>query len=185
MRPLLIAVVFAAFGCSSAFAQGPMGMTTPALSATTPLGGDPGTPVAGTGIPMGAAVPSSPIVSALPSYPTGAGSATCSTLGTPSAQMYGSSSSYDGGGVTLGGATTAATASTVAMATPATTALSGISSTSGLSITSGLATTFLTGGNGAGATRGRTAMARTGGIPVRRSGGELFAGEQRLQHHRL
>jgi hypothetical protein len=146
MRPLLLIAVVSASYCSSpAFAQSRMGATTPPLSATSPLGTDPGTPVAGTGIPMGAAVPSSAIVSSLPSYPTGASSTACSTLGTPSTQMYGSPSSYDGGGVTLSGAATPATASTVATATPGTQAASGmtagISATSGLSMTSGMAAT--------------------------------------------
>lgn len=158
MRPLLmIAVVSAAFSCSPIFAQSGMGTTMPPLSATTPLGTDPGTPVAGTGIPMGAAVSSSAIVSALPRYPTGASSTTCSTLGTASAEMYGSPSSYDGGGVTLSGAATPATASTVAAATPGTAAASGMSSeisaASGLSMTSGLATTAgLSGMCGSGST---------------------------------
>ena len=142
MRPLLIiAVVAASYCCSPAFAQDGMGTTMPPLSATSPLGTDPGTPVAGTGIPMGAAVPPSPVVSALPNYPTGANSTTCSTLGTPSTQMFGSPSSYDGGGVTLSGAVTPATASTMATATSTTNAASGVSATSGLSMTSGMATT--------------------------------------------
>src|SRR6201997_4003367 len=158
MRPLLLIAVVSASYCSSpAFAQSRMGATTPPLSATSPLGTDPGTPVAGTGIPMGAAVPSSAIVSSLPSYPTGASSTACSTLGTPSTQMFGSPSSYDGGGVTLSGAATAATASTVATATTDTAAASGmpsgISATSGLSMTSGLATTAgLSGMCGSGST---------------------------------
>jgi hypothetical protein len=158
MRPLLmIAVVSAAVSCSPVFAQGGMGTTMPPLSATTPLGTDPGTPVAGTGISMGAAVPSSAIVSALPRYPTGASSTPCSTLGTASTEMFGSPSSYDGGGVTLSGAASAATASTVATATTDTAAASGmpsgISATSGLSMTSGLATTAgLSGMCGSGST---------------------------------
>jgi hypothetical protein len=147
MRRLLIgAVVSASSCCAPVFAQGGgMGTSTPPLSITSPLGTDPGTPVAGTGIPMGAAVPLSPVVSALPAYPTGAGGTTCSTLGTPPAAMFGSPSSYDGGGVTLSGAVTPATASTVATATSGTMATSGmsaaISATSGLSVTSGMATT--------------------------------------------
>jgi hypothetical protein len=56
MRPLLIiAVVSASYCCSPVFAQVGMGATMPPLSATSPLGSDPGTPVAGTGIPAGAA----------------------------------------------------------------------------------------------------------------------------------
>jgi hypothetical protein len=142
MRRLLIMAVVAASSCfSPAFAQVGMGASTPPLSMTSPLGSDPGTPLAGTGIPMGAAVASSPVVSSLPSYPTGASSTACSTLGTASTQMFGSPSSYDGGGVTLNGTTAPATASTVATATSATHAASGISAASGLSMTSGMATT--------------------------------------------
>jgi hypothetical protein len=142
MRLLFIAtLVSASYCCGPVFAQVGMGMSTPSLSATSPLGSDPGTPVGGTGIPMGAAVPSSPVVSSLPSYPTGASSTACSTQGTPPAAMYGSPSSYDGGGVTLNGTATPATASTVATATSDTKATSGISATSGLSVTSGMATT--------------------------------------------
>jgi hypothetical protein len=153
----IIAIILASYCGSPVFAQGGMGTTMPPLSATTPLGTDPGTPVAGNGISMGAAVPSSAIVSALPRYPTGASSTACSTLGTASTEMFGSPSSYDGGGVTLSGAATAATASTVATATTDTAAASGmpsgISATSGLSMTSGLATTAgLSGMCGSGST---------------------------------
>ena len=84
MRPLLIiAVISASYYCSPVFAQVGMGATMPPLGATSPLGSDPGTPVAGTGIPMGPSISSSPVVSSLPSYPTGAGGTACSTLGIP------------------------------------------------------------------------------------------------------
>jgi hypothetical protein len=158
MRPLLIiAVLSVSYRCSPVFAQVGMGTTMPPLGVTSPLGTDPGTPVAGTGIPMGAAVASSPVVSSLPTYPTGAGGTACSTLGTPATAMYGSPSSYDGGGVTLNGTAPPATASTMAAATPGTGAASpmpsGISATSGLSTTSGTATTAgLSGMCGSGAT---------------------------------
>ncbi|HSY56305.1 MAG TPA: hypothetical protein VK834_07640, partial [Bradyrhizobium sp.] len=79
MRPLLTIAVVSAFYCCPVFAQVGMGTTLPPLGATSPLGSDPGTPVAGTGIPMGPAVSSSPVVSSLPSYPTGAGATACST----------------------------------------------------------------------------------------------------------
>jgi hypothetical protein len=146
MRPLLIiAVLSASYYGSAVFAQVGMGTTMPPLGVTSPLGSNPGTPVAGTGIPMGAAVPSSPVVSSLPSYPTGAGSTACSTLGAPTTAMNGSPSSYDGGGVTLNGTAPPATASTMATATSGTGAAStmpsGISATSGLSATSGMTTT--------------------------------------------
>ena len=167
MRPLLIiAVLSACYYGSAAFGQVGMGTTMPPLGVTSPLGSDPGTPVAGTGIPMGAAVPSSPIVSSLPSYPTGVGGTACSTLGTPTTAMFGSPSSYDGGGVTLNGAVPPATASTMATATSGTGAASampsGISATSGLSATSGMTTTAgLSGMCGSGATSVASSSAST------------------------
>ena len=139
MRPLLTIAVISAFYCCPAFAQVGMGTTMPPLGATSPLGSDPGTPVAGTGIPMGPSVPSSPVVSSLPSYPTSAGATPCSTLGSPPAAMYGSSSSYDGGGVTLNGTAAPATASTATSATGAASPMSSATSaTSGLATTSGM-----------------------------------------------
>jgi hypothetical protein len=141
MRPLFIVAVVSTLYCSGpAFAQVGMGTTMPPLSTTSPLGSDPGTPIAGTGIPMGSSLPSAPVVSSLPSSPTGAGGMACSTLGTPPAAMYGSPSSYDGGGVTLNGTVAPATASP-APVTSATHAASGISATSGLSAMSGMTAT--------------------------------------------
>ena len=138
----IITMISASFCCSPVFAQGGMGTTMPALSATTPLGTDPGTPVAGTGIPMGPAVSSSPVVSSLPSYPTGAGTTACSTLGTAPTAMTGSPSSYDGGGVTLNGTAAPATASTATSGTGAASPMSsGSSATAGLATTSGIAAT--------------------------------------------
>jgi hypothetical protein len=152
MRPLLIiAVVSTSYCCSPVFAQVGMGTTMPPLSATSPLGTNPGTPIVGTGIPMGASPASAPVVSSLPSYPTGASSTACSTLGTPPTAMYGSPSSYDGGGITLNGISPPATAS-MAAAAPATMS-SGISATSALSSTSGMAATVGSSGMcGSGAT---------------------------------
>src|ERR1700751_5722038 len=112
MRPLLIiAVVSTSYFCSPVFAQVGMGTTMPPLSATSPLGTNPGTPIAGTGIPMGASPASAPVVGSLPGYPTGASSTACSTLGTPPTTMYGSPSSYVGGGIALNGISPPATAS--------------------------------------------------------------------------
>src|SRR6202035_4034184 len=161
MRPLLIiAVLSASYYGSAVFAQVGMGTTMPPLGVTSPLGSDPGTPVAGTGIPMGAAVSSSPVVSSLPSYPTGAGGTACSTLGTPTTAMYGSPSSYDGGGVTLNGTAPPATASTMATATSGTGAASTMQS--GISVTSGMTTTAgLSGMCGSGATSVASSSAST------------------------
>ena len=161
MRPLFIIAVVSTCYCSGpAFAQMGMGTTMPPLSPTSPLGSNPGTPIAGTGIPMGASMSTSPVVSSLPSYPTGANSTACATLGTPSTAMYGSPSSYDGGGVTLNGTSSPATAS-MAPTTPGT-MLSGISATSGLSATSGMTTTAgLSGMCGSGATSVASSSAST------------------------
>ena len=141
MRPLfIVAVVSICFCGGPAFAQMGMGTTLPPLNTTSPLGSNPGTPIAGTGIPMGPALSSASVVSSLPSYPTGAGNTACSTLGTPPAAMYGSPSSYDGGGVTLNGTAPPATASP-APATSAIRSASRISATSGVSAISGMTTT--------------------------------------------
>ena len=143
MRPLfIVAVVSICFCGGPAFAQMGMGTTLPPLNTTSPLGSDPGTPIAGTGIPMGPSLPSAPVVGSLPSYPTGASSTACSTLGTPPTAMYGSPSSYDGGGITLNGTAAPATAS-MAPAAPGgqATMSSGIFATSALSSTSGMAAT--------------------------------------------
>src|SRR3984885_3399279 len=178
MRPLLIiAVLSASYYGSAVFAQVGMGTTMPPLGVTSPLGSDPGTPVAGTGIPMGAAVSSSPVVSSLPSYPTGAGGTACSTLGTPTTAMFGSPSSYDGGGVTLNGTAPPATASTMATATSGTGAAStmpsGISATSGLSTTSGMTTTAGSSGmcgSGATSVASSSASTSTSSTPSTRAG---------------
>ena len=141
MRPLfIVAVVSICFCGGPAFAQMGMGTTLPPLGTTSPLGSNPGTPIAGTGIPMGPALSSAPVVSSLPRYPTGASNTACSTLGTPPAAMYGSPSSYDGGGVTLNGTAAPATASP-APVTSATHTASGISATSGLSAMSEMTAT--------------------------------------------
>jgi hypothetical protein len=143
MRPLLIiAVVSTSCCCSPVFAQVGMGTTMAPLSATSPLGSNPGTPIGGTGIPTGASSPSAPVVGSLPDYPTSASSTACSTLGTPPTAMYGSPSSYDGGGVTLNGISPPATASMAPGAPGMQTIISsGMSATSGLSSTSGMAVT--------------------------------------------
>jgi len=159
-RLFIIAVVSTSYCCSPAFAQVGMGTTMPPLSATSPLGTNPGTPIAGTGIPMGASLPSAPVVSSLPNYPTGASSTTCSTLGTSPTATFGSPSSYDGGGVTLNGTAPPATAS-MTSAVQATMS-PGISATSGLSSTSGTATTAgLSGMCGSGATSVASSSAPT------------------------
>src|SRR6185436_15366034 len=105
-------------------------MPTPSLSATSPLGMVPSAPVGGTGIPFGATEIASPGVSPAPLPSTGIiGSTVCSTIGTAPSTMFGSASSFDGGGVSVGTVTPQST-----MAMPSS---SGIPATSALIDTSG------------------------------------------------
>ncbi|MDQ1421984.1 MAG: hypothetical protein QOJ52_3946, partial [Acidimicrobiaceae bacterium] len=65
MRPALFAATLAAvFGCGPVSAQvGGTASPVPSLSPTSPLGIGPGSPVAATGIPMGATELNTPGVS--------------------------------------------------------------------------------------------------------------------------
>ena len=179
MRPFFIIVLVSTFyNCGPVFAQAGMGSTLPPLGATSPLGTDPGTPIGGAGIPMGPSLAPAPVVSSVP-YPTSAGAAACSTLGMPPAAMSGSSSSYDGGGVTLNGAAPPATAAPVPTASgtrPAT----GISATSGLSATSGMtATAGLSGmcGSGSSTAAASSILTSASSTPGARSGVPLDSTE--------
>jgi hypothetical protein len=126
---LIIAVAWPLL-CSPAFAQAGAVTPTPSLSATTPLGMVPGAPVGATGIPLGATEIGSPGVSPLQNTAGGTG---CSTLGTPPSTIYGSTATYDGGGMAPG---TAAPATAAAASDP--TAMSGTPTTSAMVDTSGL-----------------------------------------------
>ncbi len=132
---LMAAALPALFACNVAMAQvSGMASPTPTLSATSPLGIGVGSSVPPTGIPLGSTEIASPGISPQPAYSTGTiampGSGTsCSTLGTSPSGMYGSTATYDGGGMAMG-TTTSPTSPT-----------SGISTSSGLSATSGLSTT--------------------------------------------
>jgi hypothetical protein len=135
VRAALIATVLLTLAvCNVANAQvSGMVSPTPSLGATSPLGITTGSTVPPTGIPLGSTEIASPGVSPAPvvtgtiSMPGSA--ASCSTLGTSPSGMYGSTATYDGGGVSTG--TTA----------PATAATSGMSTSSGMSATSGMLTT--------------------------------------------
>ena len=111
------ALLVALFDCNPVFAQtGTIGGPTPGISATTPLGMAPGSPLSSPGIPLGSTELASPGLSPLPTGPTGlmtgtAGTtgsgAPCSALGMPSSGVSssgisGSSTLFDGGGMAAG-----------------------------------------------------------------------------------
>jgi hypothetical protein len=123
IRSAIVVVTTAMLGCSPAFAQ--MAGSNPSpLGMTSPLGMGPGSPVAPTGIPLGATELASPGVSpmtsgASPLGPATGVTATCvggalsqaspgvsnsmtssSSLGSSSAGTSGSTTIFDGGGVT-------------------------------------------------------------------------------------
>jgi hypothetical protein len=94
-RELIAAMVTALLGTSPALAQvGGIGNLTSGIGATSPLGGASGSPIPPLGIPLGATELSSPGLSPVPSAASGSGSTCSATSGT--------SSIYDGGGVTVG-----------------------------------------------------------------------------------
>ena len=131
--PLIVAVIPALVLCNySARAQVTgMASPTPSIAATSPLGLGPGSGGSQTGIPLGATEIASPGVSPAPGA-TGAMSmpgsgTTCSTLGTSPSGMFGSTSSYDGGGMAVGGAAPATGATLGMSATPGMVQASGMS----------------------------------------------------------
>jgi hypothetical protein len=151
MRISLIAAVLPALlSCNVAMAQvGATATPTPTLGATSPLGLGTGSTVSPTGIPFGATEIASPGISPAPadatgtiSMPTSIGT-TCSTVGTAPSSMFGSTTSFDGGGMAVGTASpaTAATAGTSSSGLSMSTAIpatSGVSTTSGMLETSGM-----------------------------------------------
>src|SRR3981081_3273351 len=127
MRLSFIAVILpASVVCNAATAQvSGMASPMPTIGATSPLGMGTGSTVSQTGIPLGSTEIASPGVSPAPTGVTGTISmptsgTTCSTLGSSPSGMFGSTASFDGGGMGVG--TTA----------PATGAMPGMSSPSGL-----------------------------------------------------
>src|SRR4029077_12746477 len=82
---------------------------TPAIGATSPLGIGMAPTSSPTGIPLGSTEITSPGVSPLPTgvtgtitIPTTATSTACPTVATPPSEMFGSSASFDGGGMGMG-----------------------------------------------------------------------------------
>src|SRR6476619_2524520 len=142
---LFAAMIPALFAANSAVAQVGTVATTPTLNATSPLGAAPGASVEPTGIPLGSTELTSPGLSPAPTGVTGtiaipstsSGSA-CSTVGTAPSSMFGSTTSFDGGGMGIGIGTGApATAGTASGAMSGSTAMSGSSTSSGISNSSG------------------------------------------------
>src|ERR1700719_4357521 len=106
MRRMLIAAMQAALiGCGPAAAQvGGVGIPTPGIAATSPLGMTPGSSVSPTRIPMGATELASPGLSPATNGAigmTGFGT-TCSAMASPSSGMSSSSTNFDGGGIGVG-----------------------------------------------------------------------------------
>src|SRR5712672_740338 len=144
MRFSLIAAILPALVvCNAATAQvSGMASPTPTMGATSPLGLGTGSAVSQTGIPLGATEIASPGVSPAPTV-TGtiampSSSTTCSTLGTSPSSMFGSTASFDGGGMAAGSAAPATAATSGPSMSGMPTSTSGISTTSGMLETSGM-----------------------------------------------
>ena len=94
------------FVCNVASAQVTgMASPTPTIGATSPLGIGTNSAVSPIGIPLGSTEIASPGVSPAPTAATGMISVpdsgtTCSTVGTSPSGMFGSTATFDGGGVT-------------------------------------------------------------------------------------
>lgn len=158
----------AVLSCNVAVAQvSGMVAPTPTVGTTSPLGSASASSslVSPTGIPLGSTEITSTGVSPLPPNPTGTiatpGTGTpCTTLGTSSSQMFGSSSTYDGGGLSIATSApaTASSAGDVAMSST-----SAVPATSGMSMTSGMTqSTAAMSASGAIDTAGMSAMCGSG-----------------------
>ncbi|NOJ45978.1 hypothetical protein HCN50_06870 [Bradyrhizobium sp. WSM 1744] len=165
MKRFLMITAASALLCGRAFAQQAAVMPTPSLSATSPLGMVPNAPVGGTGIPLGATEIASPGVSPAP---TGTiGSTVCSTIGTAPSTMFGSTATFDGGGVAVGTVTPQSTMSTMPMAgAPMSSAMSssGIPPTSALIDTSGMSSMCGAGSGNLAASSMPTSPVAPGGV---------------------
>src|ERR1700682_5459112 len=113
---------------------------TPMMGATSPLGITTGSTSSPTGIPFGATEITSPGLSPLPTgvtgtitIPTTSSGTACSTTATPPSEMFGSTASFDGGGMAVGTAAPATASSSGTTAMPTSSASSGMLDTSGMS----------------------------------------------------
>ena len=119
---LIAAVLPALFVCNIAMAQtdGQFDGTvtpTPTIGATSPFGVATGSAGSPTGIPLGATEITSPGVSPLPTgatgtitMPTASSGTACQTVATSPSEMFGSTASFDGGGMADGTAAEASAA---------------------------------------------------------------------------
>src|SRR4030081_859134 len=145
MRISLIAAIFPTLlVCNVATAQvSGMASPTPSIGATSPLGLGTGSTVSPTGIPLGSTEIASPGVSPAPGDATGtiampSSSTACSIIGTAPSSMFGSTASFDGGGMAMGTSAPATAATSGTMATSGMSTSSGMSATSGMLGTSGM-----------------------------------------------
>ena len=161
MKRFLTITAASALLCGQALAQQAAVMPTPSLAATTPLSMVPSAPVGGTGIPLGATEIASPGVSPAPGSATG--STACSTIGTAPSTMFGSATTFDGGGVAVGTVTPESTMSAMPMAGAAMSA-SGIAPTSALIDTSGMSSMCGAGAGNLAASSTPTSPVAPGGV---------------------
>ncbi|MEH2499670.1 hypothetical protein V1294_006149 [Bradyrhizobium sp. AZCC 1678] len=164
MKRFLMITTALALLCGQAFAQQAAVMPTPSLSTTSPLGMVPSAPVGGTGIPFGATEIASPGVSPAPISST-IGSTVCSTIGTAPSTMFGSATTFDGGGVDVGTVTPQSTMSTMPGMSTSAMSSSGISPTSALIDTSGTQSMCGAGSNNLAASSTPTSPTTPGGVP--------------------
>lgn len=154
-----------------------MASPSPTISATSPLGTGPGTPISPTGISLGATELSSAGVSPLVGPATGTiaipgNGVVCSTVGTAPSEMFGSSASFDGGGMAPGssapatGAAAGGTAASLGTST-AIAPTSGASTPSGMIDTSGMSSMCGSGSTNviASSAPSSTSPTTVGGVP--------------------
>ncbi|WP_082656291.1 hypothetical protein [Bradyrhizobium valentinum] len=164
MKRFLMITAASALLCGQAFAQQAAVMPTPSLSATSPLGMIPSAPVGGTGIPLGATEIASPGVSPAPISST-MGSAVCSTIGTAPSTMFGSATTFDGGGVDVGSVTPQSTMSMMPGTSTSSMSSSGVPPTSALIDTSGTQSMCGAGSGNLAASSTPTSPTTPGGVP--------------------
>jgi hypothetical protein len=148
VRYWLIAVGIALFASGGAFAQVTgMALPTSTMGATSPLGSTAGAPISPAGIGLGATELPSPGISPAPlvtgSIATPSTGTSCSTVGLSPSAMYGSTSTYDGGGMAMAGSAPATGAAGNTAASIDTS--SGIAATSSMSMMSGTTQSATTG----------------------------------------
>src|ERR1700688_1137176 len=144
---------------------------TPTVGATSPLGMAIGSTSSPTGIPLGAVGITTPGVSPVPTgvtgtitIPTATTSTACPTAATPPSEMFGSTASFDGGGMSVGPAAPATAANSGDTAMSGTTTASGTSTSSTTSVTSEMPVT--SGSSGVLDTSGMSGMCGSGSSSV-------------------